>query len=77
MVFYSQSTINSVHIVAYSGVFVNDLQMFYEKITNTDKNRCKGTDRFCKATIDRSKIYVQFSKNMSNSYSSLIPSGAI
>ena len=52
--------ITSVHIIACSGVFVNDLQMFNKKIINVHKKRQSKTDRFYKFNNNRSKNYVVF-----------------
>ena len=52
--------ITSVHIIACSGVFVNDLQFNYRKIINIHKKRHSETDRFYKTNNDRSKNYAIF-----------------
>ena len=58
--FIAEFNINCVHIVAYSGVFVNDLQLFYRKIINMHQKRHNETDRFYKTNNDQSKNYAVF-----------------
>ena len=58
----AEFNITSVHIITCSGVFVNDLQLFYKKIIKIHKKRHSETDRFYKTKKDRSKKYAVFRK---------------
>jgi len=59
----ARTVLNGLHIIACSGVFVNDLHRFYKKTSLCNKKNSSQIDRFYKTNKDRSKNYVFFEKD--------------
>ena len=56
----AQFNTSTIHILAYLGVVVNDLQLFCKKIIKMYKKRHNETDRNYQINNNRSKNYTVF-----------------